>query len=251
MQTALLVIEIIIALMFLAAFPVLNAGNLSVLLLCGVAVFFTADCFGSRKLLAAVWENALGKAAIAIVCLLFAAGLVTAGVISAKMAGQIANEPESPPEVIVVLGCQVRGERPSKMLMRRITTAYDALVKYPDAVCVVSGGQGSDEAISEAECMYRTLTEMGIDPSRLIKEDTSTTTSENIRNTFKLTDPLGYSRDITIVTDGFHQYRASLIAKKAGADDVKALSAHTELRFIPTYWVREWLGILYFHVTGK
>lgn len=251
MQIVLLIIEIVIALIFLAAFPVFNAGNISVLLFCTAAVIFTADLFGSRRLIAAVWEHTVSRIALCFVGLMFIAGLVTAVIISAKMAGQIVNEPAEPPKLIVVLGCQVRGERPSKMLARRINTAYDALIKYPDAVCVVSGGQGSDEKISEAECMFRSLTEKGIDPSRIIKEDSSNSTTENIRNTFAITDPLGYSRDITIVTDGFHQYRASLIAKKAGAGDVTALSAHTELRFVPTYWVREWIGILYFGISGK
>ena len=115
----------------------------------------------------------------------------------------------------------------------------------PDAICIASGGKGSDEDISESECMKRTLIEKGADPSRIIMEDTSTTTIENIRNTFAITDAMGYGRDITIVTDGFHQFRASMIAKQCGAGEVSAISANTEIRFIPTYWVREWIAIVW------
>ena len=123
--------------------------------------------------------------------------------------------------------------------------------KNPEAVCVVSGGKGSDEKISEAEAMRRYLVDKGLDESRIIMEDKSTSTFENIKFTFAITDKLALGRDITIVTDGFHQYRASLIAKKEGAGEVKAYSAHTEPRYAPAYWVREWLGLTHFFVFGN
>ena len=73
----------------------------------------------------------------------------------------------------VVLGCRVYGERASLSLIERLDAAYDYLEENPKAVCVVSGGQGSGENISEAECMYRWLVEKGIDASRIYKEEKS------------------------------------------------------------------------------
>ena len=58
-------------------------------------------------------------------------------------------------ETVLVLGCSVKGERPSRMLRQRIEAATEYLEKNPDSKAVLSGGQGPDEKISEAECMRR------------------------------------------------------------------------------------------------
>ena len=60
----------------------------------------------------------------------------------------------------------------------------------------------------------------------------------------------GLSERIALVTDGYHQYRAQLIAEKHGADRIGSVSAETEFRFIPTYWVREWFGIVFYKLFG-
>ena len=75
--------------------------------------------------------------------------------------------------------------------------------------------------------------------------------NENIQNSLKILDELGMSHDMTIVTDGFHQYRASLIAKAQGVENVTAYSAYTEPRYLFTYWVREWLGLTHFFMLGS
>ena len=66
------------------------------------------------------------------------------------------------------------------MLQERLDAALKYLDDHKDTICVLSGGKGSDESISEAECMYRYMTERGIDPTKLIREDKSTTTRENL-----------------------------------------------------------------------
>ena len=83
-------------------------------------------------------------------------------------------------ETVIVLGCKVNGSTPSKYLNDRCKKAAEYLKKNPDAVAILSGGQGSDEDISEAQCMENVLVKLGIEQSRLYKEDRSTSTSENI-----------------------------------------------------------------------
>ena len=116
---------------------------------------------------------------------------------------------------------------------------------------VVTAGKGDDEKISEALAMKNYLLEKGMDSDRVIMEDKSTSTYENIQNSLKILDELGMSHDMTIVTDGFHQYRASLIAKAQGVENVTAYSAYTEPRYLFTYWVREWLGLTHFFMLGS
>lgn len=245
-----LAVEIFLLLLFIMPIPIINEGNIAgmlfSILLILATVFFGKFC----DMLGKLWGKVPGRLLIIAVALFLTAGFTYAGILSVKMYKAQENAPQDT-ELIVVLGCQVRGERPSRMLRRRLDKAYEAMQKHPDALCVVSGGQGYGEKISEAEAMKRYLLEKGADENRIIMEDKSTSTFENIKFTFEITDELGCGRDITIVTDGFHQYRASLIAKQEGAENITAYSAATEARFLPTYWVREWLGLTHFWVFGN
>lgn len=240
----LLAAEVVLAGAFLAAFPYFNSGNIAALVF--LALIFLATLKWDKLAPFIAAHKIFTTAAAAVIC----AGMIFAAVLSAKMYRQLTNEPEEP-KLLVVLGCKVRGETPSKMLRLRCDRAASEMAEHPDLVCVVSGGKGHGENISEAEAMKRYIVGKGIDPDRIIKEDRSTSTAENIKFSFELTDALGLGRDITIVTDGYHQYRASLIAKKNGADKVTAYSADTERRFVPSYWVREWLGIVHFYLLGR
>ena len=251
-EKILITAELLLAGAMLAAFPVFNAGNAAGLAACALAVVFTADIFGARTAVCAAWRNSLPvRVLLMAVLVVLMAAVVTAAVLSVRMFRAMRNDPGDPPGLIVVLGCQVRGERPSRMLAHRLDAAYEAMQAYPGARVVVSGGKGSDELISEAECMKRYLVEKGADASRIIMEDKSATTFENIRNTFAITDAEGLGRDITIVTDGYHLYRASRIAAACGAGEVRSIAADTEKRFIPTYWVREWIALIWGGVRGE
>ena len=235
-------LELALMILFLIALPVVNLGNIAGV---GISVILLAVTLGFPKfsqLVRKLWAGAGGKVFILAVCLVI---LICAGFAvfcTVKMLGAVSKEQEKP-SAVVVLGCQVRGERPSKMLRRRLDAAIGYLNDNPDIPVIVSGGQGWDDATSEALCMKNYLTEQGISDDRIIMEDKSTSTDENLQFSFDILDEMGLSRDIVLVTDGYHQYRAQLIADKHGAGDVSSVSAPTEFRFIPTYWVREWFGI--------
>ncbi len=140
--------------------------------------------------------------------------------------------------VIIVLGCSVKGDKPSLSLLKRIDTAYDFLAENTDSIAVLSGGQGADEDISEAECMYRLLTQKGIDKKRLILEDKSKSTDENI----KFSKQLINTDTVAIATSEYHQLRAHMICRRYGLK-AYAQSSHTKLNILPTFLLREVLGI--------
>lgn len=154
---------------------------------------------------------------------------------------------QAPPEnaTAVVLGAQVVGNgRPSRVLNRRIAAAEKYLTDTPGAVAVLTGGKGTDEVLSEADCMYNELTARGIDAARLYKEDKATDTKENFLFSQEIIDSNGLNPDIAIVTDGFHQLRAHLIAQKQHLPGkIGTVCADTEWIFVPTYTVREWLAL--------
>ena len=87
---------------------------------------------------------------------------------------------------VMIFGCYVRGDEPGRTLTTRLDAALSLLKRYPNADCIVSGGQGSNEAISEAEAMRRYLVSRGIAEERITLEDRSTNTSENLEYTFAI-----------------------------------------------------------------
>lgn len=113
---------------------------------------------------------------------------------------------------VLVLGSQVNGTKPNTDLQIRIDTAAAWLKKNPQSKAVACGGKGGGESISEAECIRRGLTAKGIDNSRILLDDKSINTEENIKNAAKL---LKGAKSAAIVTDDYHTCRARLIAKNA------------------------------------
>ncbi len=248
-RLVLLVIELLLMTWFIAALPFVNAGTIAGVFICLLLIFLTLKCKAFKSFVKKTCTTAAGKGVVITVCIILAVALVYIVLLNVMMLRAFANKPQKP-NVIVVLGCQVRGDRPSKMLRLRLDAAKELLDEYPDVKCVVSGGKGDDENISEAECMKNYLVENGISADRIITEDKSTTTFENMKFTFEKLDELGISRDITIVTDGYHQYRASLIAKEQGAGEITSYNANTEFRHIASHWVREWLALTKFFIFG-
>lgn len=146
-------------------------------------------------------------------------------------------------DTVIVLGCQVTGNSPSIMLNERINACYEYLTAAPDSTVILSGGQGSDERISEAECMYRALTKRGISGDRLIKEDKSTSTRENLLFSKKIIQDENLSEHILIITSGFHCYRATYFASKLGLQP-DTYSAKTHWYLLPTFYMREICAII-------
>ena len=174
---------------------------------------------------------------VRIIIFVMLAAVLYAVAISALML-VAANEAPYDDATLVVLGCQVRGEEPSLMLYRRMETALGFLRDNPNAVAVLSGGQGPGEWISEAEAMRRHLTANGISEDRLFLEDRSTSTYENIVFSKTIIETNELSRNITVVTDGFHQFRAQHFAKSFGLTP-GAIASNTPISRLLYYWLRE------------
>lgn len=152
-------------------------------------------------------------------------------------------------DYLIVLGAQVRGTTVSKSLKRRLDTASDYLLENKETRVIVSGGQGSGEDISEAEAMYRYLVTKGIAADRILKEDQSTNTEENIRYSRKLMD--SETATVAVVTNGFHVFRSTGIAKKQGLVQIQGLAAPSDPILTVNYYIREAVGVLKDFVIGN
>ena len=194
-------------------------------------------------------EKPLGKIVLSLVGIAAAVSIVLAVVISVFMIREANDPPKDENTTVVVLGCKVKNGAPSLMLKRRLDAAYGYLSEHDSVCAVVSGGQGSDESISEAQCMKDYLVARGIAPERIFMEDRSVNTEENLRFSKAVISENGLPGRITLVTDNFHQYRAELIAESNGIEAYN-ISGKTSWYLLPTYGVREWFGIVYYKLFG-
>lgn len=153
---------------------------------------------------------------------------------------------EEDSDYIIILGASVKGETPSLTLRRRIEKASEYLSLHPETKAILSGGQGPGENITEAEAMRRFLVNDGISEDRLLLEDRSTSTMENIKYSYELIEEYENEEDasVIIISSRFHLLRAQLIAKKQGYS-VKAIGSSTLAFLVPNYYLREFFGIFY------
>ena len=194
------------------------------------------------------WKDWNGRVPLCILFGTVCACVLYGIVISGCMIHAMKNKPKSDYPV-VLLGCKVRGTSPSLMLKRRLDAACDYLQANPNAPVIVCGGRGADEEISEADCMADYLIQNGIAESRIYREDKSTSTRENLNNAREILERELLDYHVTIITDGFHQFRAAMIAKDVGLTS-DAVSAKTSWYLLPSYWVREWIAVAGYLIFG-
>ena len=182
----------------------------------------------------------------------FTAGTIFFLVVEYKVVDDMTAYPPADLEYIVVLGAGLQGRQPSNPLKVRIKRAAEYMEENPDTILIASGGQGPTEIISEAECIKEQLTDVyGIDPDRIIMEQKSTNTIENLKYSLELIgDP---EHSVGIVSNGFHEHRAMLIAGQAGYKNVTPVPSTTLLPVGVHYIVREFFGVvsLYLGLQGR
>ncbi|WP_105205140.1 YdcF family protein [Neobittarella massiliensis] len=139
---------------------------------------------------------------------------------------------------IVVLGCRVRGQIPSKMLARRLQKAHQLLVQNPHACCVVTGGQGEDEEVPEAEVMAAWLAQRGIDAERIYREDCSRSTRQNLQFAAQIIEQQDLPRRVIVVSDFYHLARGCIYARRFDLLPCGA-ACRTNPAMIFGYWARE------------
>ena len=155
-------------------------------------------------------------------------------------------------DAVIVLGAGVNGSRVSRVLADRLKAAIDYHNENPEALIVVSGGQGPQENISEALAMEQYLTAKGVPEELIIKEDKSTSTYENFKNSKAILDEkLGTEYTVSYVTNDFHIYRAGGIARNAGITNATHFHSSTRWYLITPSTLRECLAVAKFCIFGN
>lgn len=148
-------------------------------------------------------------------------------------------------QTVIVLGCGIRGERVSVGLAKRLNKAYEYHLQNPEAVIIVSGGQGPQEDIPEALAMKRYLVSKGVSEDKIIMEDKSTSTITNFRNSYKIMYENNLSEySVVFVTNGYHVYRAKEYAESEGFKGITHLGTDIIWYTIPMNYMREMLAVM-------
>lgn len=151
----------------------------------------------------------------------------------------------TPPENtnIIVLGAQVySAERMGRSLEARVERAYEYLSENPEAQCVTTGGQGSNEPCPEALTEKNVLVQKGIEADRIYMEDKSHNTRENMNFAMEIAEAEGLGSEFVITTQSFHMFRALKLAENTGID-AYPLKADTDPLLFPEYYGRELLSL--------
>ncbi len=175
-------------------------------------------------------------------CALFCLGLLLFGGVEARILSQYNAQALPGADFLIVLGAQWKSTGPSEVLRRRLDKAIDYLESNPDTKAIVTGGQGGNESIPEAAGMRDYLIQAGIGEERILVEDRSTSTYENLVFSAGLLNPP--DDRVVIVTNNFHVFRAISIAKKQGYLNVEGLAASTPLGSEPNNLLREFMGVV-------
>lgn len=160
---------------------------------------------------------------------LFSAGVLCLGLLQGAVLCGSYDHVQGQPQTMIILGCQVKPWGPSVLLQDRLDKALAYLQEHDQITVIVSGGQGPDEPVSEAQCMRDYLVEHGIVPERIHMEAASHNTYENLINSAALMEELGLEEadGVVLVSNGFHLTRARMLWGRVtgGEESVSTLAA--------------------------
>ncbi len=197
----------------------------------------------SDRIAVPMWLRVVWRAGL---CACIAYTLVLCGIV---MTGMKAVPPQDA-DYLLVLGARVeKNGVPSPALRHRIDAAYEYLTGNPDTVVIATGGQGRDEDMPEAECIKNELVKLGIPEERILVENKSTSTTENLTNSLEMIGD--NKKTVGIVTNNYHVYRSVKLAKKVGYENPCGYAASYTGITLPNYLVREAVCLTVEWLTGE
>ena len=203
---------------------------------CGLGIALLL-CY-NRLVQAGGWRRRCARA----LAICYALGLCWSGALTGLMfSAQLRTPP--PGANVMVLGAQIySAERMGVSLTGRVDRAAAYLLENPEALCIVTGGQGGDEPCPESLTQKNALMRRGIDEKRIYMEAKSHNTRENMVYAMEIAEREGLSTEIAVVTQGFHMFRALQLAESAGFTPY-SLVADTDPILFPEYYGRELLSL--------
>lgn len=149
------------------------------------------------------------------------------------------------PDYIIILGSGLIGDKVPPLLAQRLEKGKMMYEKFNNSPkIVVSGGQGVDEPITEAEAMAQYLRQVSIPQEDIIIEQQSINTLENLQFSKTILDEKSKENYYClVVTNSFHSLRAGIYMRKLGIKG-RSIGSRTALYFLPSAWIRETFGLI-------
>ncbi|MZK53709.1 YdcF family protein [Clostridium beijerinckii] len=152
-------------------------------------------------------------------------------------------------DYIIVLGAGLdNGGVPNLILRERLDIAIKCMKENLAQYIVLSGGQGADESTSEAQAMSEYLQAKGIEKNKIILEDKSRDTNENLKYSKEKIEEFSNKPisdiKVKIVTTDFHAFRSSILAKKNGYRSFDNYSSTMPWYFVPSTYARESIAVI-------
>lgn len=153
-------------------------------------------------------------------------------------------------DAIVVLGCELYGDEPSPLLMKRLEKALEIYQNGYGKYIITTGGQGKNETLPEGDRMKMFFIKNGISEDVVFSENTSTSTYENFKNIQPLLEEKQID-SIIIVTNDFHVFRSTLIARSLGYKTTGAPADSINRTVYLKHCLREGFAVVKFMVKGR
>ena len=226
--------------------PGYSFSALVCLILIAIVLFYTLMPLAAPKF------PALTRAVTVAVTVVLILGLLVAGATEAVIIHASFGNLEQPVDYVVVLGAKVRSDGPSVSLWDRIYGARNYLMEHPDVIAVVSGGQGPDEPMTEAQCMYDALVAMGISPDRIWVEPKAESTWENLNFSLNLIEEKTGARptEIGVLSSEYHLFRASLFARACDVGFIGIPAKTSRTSQLVNHCMREVAGVWHYIILG-
>lgn len=188
------------------------------------------------------WVKKIPKAVKGIAVGLFCVGMTAFLAVEGLIVSEFAAKASSGADYLIIPGAQWKTNGPSDVLRRRLDAAIDYLQENPETVVIVTGAQGANEPVAEAQGMQQYLIEHGIGEERIIIEEMATNTEENLLYSSAFLNK--EEHHVVLVTNNFHVFRALAIARHQGYAHIEGLAASSYPGMIPNNLLREALGLV-------
>ena len=175
--------------------------------------------------------------------------IITFTLLSAVIYSKSITEPKEKPDALIVLGAGLIGDKITLPLQNRLNAAAEYYFENPSVIIIVSGGQGSNETVTEAYAMKKYLISLGVLEDKIIEEGLSTRTVENLKFSKDILDNYFENDNYSIVyvTNGTHVFRSGLISNQMGLNS-ESIGAKNQPYLAVNQYLYEYFALIKYFI---